>query len=122
MDNYNNANIQQNAQAGQKSKLVAFLLCWFLGAWGIHRFYVGKIGTGILYLLTCGCCGIGTIIDVFKFHKNTFTAKDDMPLKNDCPSWLTTVGVILIIAAIVIGLLIGLLAGGTIAAFFASML
>ena len=31
-----------------KSRLVAFLLCFFLGELGIHRFYVGKVGTGLL--------------------------------------------------------------------------
>ncbi|MBQ3755018.1 MAG: TM2 domain-containing protein, partial [Clostridia bacterium] len=37
-----------------KSRLVATLLCFFLGGLGIHRFYVGKVGTGILYLFTGG--------------------------------------------------------------------
>jgi len=37
-----------------KSRLVALLLCFFLGPLGVHRFYVGKIGTGILMLLTLG--------------------------------------------------------------------
>lgn len=46
-----------------KSKGVAAVLCFFLGWLGIHRFYAGKIGTGILWLLTCGLCGIGIIVD-----------------------------------------------------------
>ena len=41
-----------------KSRLVALLLCIFLGGLGIHRFYVGKTGTGILMILTGGGCGI----------------------------------------------------------------
>ena len=46
-----------------KSRLAATLLCLFLGELGIHRFYVGKIGTGILWLFTAGLFGIGLIVD-----------------------------------------------------------
>lgn len=51
-----------------KSTGMAYLLwcaCFFGGA-GIHRFYLGKYGTGILYLLTFGLFGIGQIIDLFR--------------------------------------------------------
>ena len=48
-----------------KSKLVAFLLWFFLGGLSMHRFYLGKIGSGILYLLTGQLFGIGWIIDLF---------------------------------------------------------
>lgn len=43
--------------------LVTFLLCTFLGALGVHRFYLGKVGTGILMLVTFGGFGIWVIID-----------------------------------------------------------
>jgi TM2 domain-containing membrane protein YozV/ribosomal protein L40E len=46
-----------------KSRLVVTLLAWFLGQFGVHRFYLGKIGTGILMLLTAGGLGIWTLID-----------------------------------------------------------
>jgi hypothetical protein len=47
----------------QKSRLAVVLLCLFLGWFGIHRFYVGKIGTGILWLFTGGLFGLGWVID-----------------------------------------------------------
>lgn len=53
-----------SSESSDKSQLVAFLLCWFLGIIGIHRFYLGHIGVGILYLLTAGLCGIGVLIDL----------------------------------------------------------
>ncbi len=58
-------NIQAGGCLGRpKSKWVAFLLCLFLGYLGAHRFYEGKIGTGILYLCTFGLLGIGVIVDL----------------------------------------------------------
>lgn len=47
-----------------KNKWVAFFLCLFLGFLGIHRFYEGKILTGILYLFTLGLFGVGIIVDL----------------------------------------------------------
>lgn len=55
-----------------KSKWTAFLLCFFLGYLGIHNFYVGKIGMGILYLLTLGLFGFGWVIDIFRILLNAF--------------------------------------------------
>jgi TM2 domain-containing membrane protein YozV len=49
--------------SSEKSNTVAALLCFFLGCFGIHRFYVGKVGTGILQLVTLGGLGIWALID-----------------------------------------------------------
>lgn len=48
-----------------KSKTTAYLLWFFLGGLGIHKFYLGKHGMGIVYLLTGGICGIGWLVDLF---------------------------------------------------------
>lgn len=50
-------------ETSDKNYFVTVLLCFFLGTLGIHRFYVGKIGTGILMLVTAGGLGIWWLID-----------------------------------------------------------
>jgi TM2 domain-containing membrane protein YozV len=58
-----NNNMNQNDNSNDRSFLVTVLLWFFLGAIGIHRFYLGHTGMAILYLLTGGLCGIGWLID-----------------------------------------------------------
>lgn len=77
--NNTNSNINSNridaALAHRmKNKWVALLLCLFLGFLGGHKFYEGKIGLGIVYLLTCGLFGIGCFIDfiVLLFKPNPY--------------------------------------------------
>ena len=64
-----------------KSKTTALLLCIFLGGLGVHRFYVGKIGTGVLYIFTCACFGIGWIVDIIKIATGSFTDAAGAPLR-----------------------------------------
>lgn len=55
----------------QKSLAVAYILWFFFGLFGIQHFYLGKIGRGILYLLTAGVFGIGWIVDLFTLPAQT---------------------------------------------------
>ena len=64
----NNTNTNMNVNGAMfvgkpKNKWVAFFLCLFLGGIGVHKFYEGRIGMGILYLFTCGLFGIGWFVD-----------------------------------------------------------
>lgn len=47
---------------------IAWLLLVFLGIFGVHRLYMGKIWTGILYLLTFGIFGLGYIYDMWTLN------------------------------------------------------
>jgi len=59
-----------------RSRLVALLFCILLGVFGVHRFYVGKIGTGILMLVTIGGLGIWATIDLILIAVGSFRDKE----------------------------------------------
>ncbi len=63
------------------SRTVAFLLCFFIGGMGVHRFYVGKVGSGILYFLTMGIFGIGVFIDLILILVGSFTDDKGLPIE-----------------------------------------
>lgn len=63
-----------------KLRLTALLLAWFLGIFGVHRFYVGKVGTGILQLFTLGGCGIWALVDFIRIAAGTFKDKQGRPI------------------------------------------
>ena len=73
-----------------KRSWIAYLL-WFLcllGVCGAHRFYVGEIGWGVVYLVTFGFCGVGQLIDLFTIpgmvrRRNLVDRALSEDLKND---------------------------------------
>jgi len=69
-------------QVSDKTRTLSLLLCivGFLGLGGLHRFYVGKVWTGLLYLITGGLFGIGTIIDLIQISTNNFTDSFGYPV------------------------------------------
>ncbi len=69
-----------NVSASEKKVLPAFLLCFFFGILGIHRFYVGKIGTGILQIVTLGGLGIWALIDFILIIVGSFSDKEGRKL------------------------------------------
>lgn len=82
-----NTNTNTNVNAGvglpaRKSKMVALILCiiGFFGFAGLHRMYVGKVGSGLLHFFTCGICMIGTIIDLIAILSGGFRDSYGQPL------------------------------------------
>lgn len=72
----------QAPMAPQQGKdwLVTLLLCLFVGGLGVHRFYVGKTGTGIAMIFTLGGCGIWALIDLIMIITGSFKDAQGQPL------------------------------------------
>ena len=79
----------------QKSWLATVLLCQFLGTMGVHRFYTGRIVSGIFQLLTFGGFGIWAFVDLIMIISGDFTDQygrplDHPPVMGGNRSWVTT--------------------------------
>ncbi|MCL0044554.1 TM2 domain-containing protein [Dehalococcoidia bacterium] len=65
----------------EKSFVATLILCFLLGGLGVHRFYVGKIGTGILMLLTLGGLGIWQLVDLIVIAVQNFKDNKGLVIK-----------------------------------------
>lgn len=64
-----------------KKKSVALICCLFGGLLGIHNFYVGRIGRGILFLFTAGLFAVGWLYDLIKIATGGFRDNAGAPLR-----------------------------------------
>lgn len=71
----NNNTVKIRGIESEKSRWTAFILCLFLGFLGVHRFYVGKWGTGIIYMFSFGLFGFGILIDLIVILSGGFRDK-----------------------------------------------
>ncbi len=71
----------RDVQVSSKNKIVALILCIFMGFFGVHQFYVGKSKMGWIYLFTVGLFGIGWIVDIVRLATGTFCDVNGIPLR-----------------------------------------
>ncbi len=64
-----------------KEWLPTLLICFFLGTFGVHRFYVGKTGSGVAQLLTLGGCGLWALYDFIMIAIGKFTDAEGRMLR-----------------------------------------
>ena len=68
-------------QKSPKGFVPTLILCILLGGLGVHRFYVGKVVTGIIMILTFGGLGIWTLIDLIRIAVGSFKDSNGLPIK-----------------------------------------
>lgn len=69
-------------EESEKNGWIALILCIFGGVFGVHHFYAGNIGKGLIYIFTLGLLGIGWIIDIFLILLGKFKDNNGAPLKS----------------------------------------
>lgn len=69
-------------QVSDKNKVVAIVIWLFLGLFGGHQFYAGKMKMGLLYFFTAGLFGIGWLVDGICLFGGTFKDQQGYPIKN----------------------------------------
>ena len=68
-------------RVSEKNFVSVLVLCVLLGGLGVHRFYVGKVGTGIFMLLTLGGLGIWALVDLIRIAIQKFEDGDGAVIK-----------------------------------------
>lgn len=101
-----------------KKKLITTLLCGILGNFGVHRFYLGYYISGIIWLLTGGFFGLGTIYDLYQIVDNKVVDSKGQPLENDCPEWLPILFLIIAVLSLVISI-VSIIFNGILGSFHA---
>lgn len=90
---------------GAKSRTATFFLCVFFGVLGVHRFYVGKVWTGIFYILTGGIVGVGVVVDLIRIVFGGFPDADGNSLSK-WPVLGFILAVIMLAAAAATGIIV----------------
>ncbi|WP_083966912.1 TM2 domain-containing protein [Demequina globuliformis] len=102
------------AAEGSRSFIVTWLLAWILGYFGADRFYLGKVGTGLLKFFTIGGLGIWYLVDLILVLAGAQRDKQGFALqgyqKNKLVAWIVTGAFVLL--GIVVGAVSGAAAGG----------
>lgn len=73
-----------DSSVSRKSRLIALLLCWFLGVFGAHRFYAGRPLSAVFMILTIGGLGIWALVDLIVILCGDFKDSEGRKLK----TWL----------------------------------
>lgn len=107
---------ENDVAPAQKSFVATWLLAWFLGWLGIDRFYLGKIGTGILKLVTVGGLGIWSLIDVILVLCGVTRDKAGRPLEgydqHKKVAWI--ISIVLFVLGLISGVANGIQAANTV--------
>lgn len=98
--------------------LATWLFALLLGYWGVDRFYLGKIGTGILKLITLGGLGVWVLVDLLLVLTGAQRDKQGRPLEGHAEhsrmAWIVTAGVVAL--GIVSGIISGIVGSGIVGA------
>jgi TM2 domain-containing membrane protein YozV len=70
-------------QESQNRWIISMILCWFLGVFGVHRFYTGHTTIGIVQLLTLGGCGIWALVDFIMLVVGSYKDANGIPVKGN---------------------------------------